>query len=632
MPPIHYPAKGRQRSTTLWGLVAAVLTVTGLGCLFLNRGQFWQNTFDQWAFILSLVWGFCLTAWALFRQGETRRLDQQFAERRQREEQLRKLSRAVEQSPASIVITDRGGRIEYVNPRFCKVTGYTFEEAQGQNPRLLKSGEMPPAAYQNLWQTILAGQEWRGTFHNKRKNGQLYWELASISPIVDESGQVTHFVAVKEDITERKLAEERVRDSQSLLQSTLDALSASIAILDETGVILGVNLGWKNFALKNNFGGQSLGVGLNYLELCESATGTNAEEGVPVATGIRAVMANQLVEFHREYPCHSPEEQRWFRVRVTRFAGAGPVRLVVAHENITQRKQAEAAFEKANLELVEASRLAGMAEVATGVLHNVGNALNSVNVASHCLAAGLGRSKLPYLTKVVALLEEHAGDLGDFLVRDSKGKQVPGYLKQLAEHLAREQAVAQNELAELQQHIEHIKAIVAAQQGLAKRSAGTEIIEVPELVEEALRLNGDAFVNEGVQVTKDFQPGPAIAVDRHKALQILVNLMQNAEQSCQAGAAAEKRLTLRVRHAADRVQISVADNGVGIPTENLTRIFNHGFTTKKTGHGFGLHNSVNAAREMEGRLEAHSAGSGLGATFTLELPYQYKAEGVSCPA
>jgi diguanylate cyclase (GGDEF)-like protein/PAS domain S-box-containing protein len=132
-------------------------------------------------------------------------------DRKHIEDQLRQLSRAVEASPASIIITDTTGTIEYVNPKFTQVTGYTLDEARGQNPRILQSGEMPSEAYKGLWDTLLAGKEWRGEFHNKKKNGELYWESASISPITDARGKITHFVAVKEDITARKQIEEQLR-------------------------------------------------------------------------------------------------------------------------------------------------------------------------------------------------------------------------------------------------------------------------------------------------------------------------------------------------------------------------------------------------------------------------------------
>ena len=151
-------------------------------------------------------------------------------ERRQAGEQLRRLSRAVEQSPSSIVITDTAGNIEYVNPKFTQVTGYTFEEVVGKNPRLLKSGEMPPEEYENLWKTITSGGEWRGEFHNKKKNGELYWESASISPITDAHGVITHFLAVKEDITERKGMEESLKQSEARFRSLIENAPVGIAV------------------------------------------------------------------------------------------------------------------------------------------------------------------------------------------------------------------------------------------------------------------------------------------------------------------------------------------------------------------------------------------------------------------
>jgi PAS domain S-box-containing protein len=137
-------------------------------------------------------------------------------ERKKAEADLRKLYQAIQQSPVSVVITDPEGRIEYVNPKFTEVSGYSLAEAIGENPRLLKSGDTPSEAYDQLWQTISAGRIWRGEFHNKRKSGELFWELASIAPVKDASGKITHFVAVKEDITERRDAEESLRRAQQL--------------------------------------------------------------------------------------------------------------------------------------------------------------------------------------------------------------------------------------------------------------------------------------------------------------------------------------------------------------------------------------------------------------------------------
>jgi diguanylate cyclase (GGDEF)-like protein/PAS domain S-box-containing protein len=154
-----------------------------------------------------LVWGVGLVGLGASSQSIRKRQN----ERNRAQESVRKLSQAVEQNPASIVITDMDGIIEYVNPKFCEVTGYSFEEVLGKNPRVLKSGETPDKEYRHLWETITSGEVWHGEFHNKKKNGDMFWERASISPIRDAQNMITHFIAVKEDISARKRMEEELR-------------------------------------------------------------------------------------------------------------------------------------------------------------------------------------------------------------------------------------------------------------------------------------------------------------------------------------------------------------------------------------------------------------------------------------
>jgi PAS domain S-box-containing protein len=295
--------------------------------------------------------------------------------------------------------------------------------------------------------------------------------------------------------------------------------------------------------------------------------------------------------------------------------------LQVVFWDVTERKLAEERLEATHRELVEASRLAGMAEVATGVLHNVGNVLNSVNISATLVSENLQRSKVASLAKVAALLHEHEADLANFFTRDPRGKQLTSYLGQLAEHLLAEQTGAAKELNELARNIEHIKDIVAMQQNYAKFVGVVETVKVTELVEDALRLNAGALARHDIQIVRDYAPNvPEITVERHKVLQILINLIRNAKYACEEEGQAGKRLTLRLRHDNRRVRIEVADNGVGIAPENITRVFNHGFTTRKDGHGFGLHSGSLAAKEMGGDLLAQSGGPGRGATFILELP------------
>ena len=289
--------------------------------------------------------------------------------------------------------------------------------------------------------------------------------------------------------------------------------------------------------------------------------------------------------------------------------------------DITAIKEAEARLEEAHQKLVETSRQAGMAEVATGVLHNVGNVLNSVNVSAILLADRLKGSKAPNVAKAAALMREHAGDLGEFLTLDAKGRRLPGYLEQLAECLVEEQTSLLKELASLTHNVEHIKNIVAMQQSYARVAGVSETVQPADLVEDALRINAAALTRHEIQILRDYDPRvPKMTVDKHKVLQILINLIRNAKYACDELNGPDKRLRVRIANGDGRVRISITDNGVGIPPENLTRIFSLGFTTRKSGHGFGLHSGALAAKELGGALLAHSDGPGQGATFTLELP------------
>jgi signal transduction histidine kinase len=290
-------------------------------------------------------------------------------------------------------------------------------------------------------------------------------------------------------------------------------------------------------------------------------------------------------------------------------------------EEVVERKRLQAEADKAHGELIVVARQAGMAEVAIGVLHNVGNVLNSVNISGSVLADRLRQLKSDRLNQAVGLLREHENDLEAYLSTDAKGKQMMPYLEMLAKHVAIEQAGALEELENLAKNIEHIKDIVAVQQSYATPVGLSEPVQVIELVEDALRMNATSLARHEILTTREYEPQPpTVNADKHKILQILVNLIRNAKQSCDESGRADKQLILRVFNGNGTVKISTSDNGVGIPPENLNRIFNHGFTTRKDGHGFGLHNSALAAKEMGGLLCVSSPGSGQGATFTLELP------------
>jgi signal transduction histidine kinase len=271
--------------------------------------------------------------------------------------------------------------------------------------------------------------------------------------------------------------------------------------------------------------------------------------------------------------------------------------------------------------LADVSRQAGMAEIATGVLHNVGNALNSVNVSSEMLEARLRASKIGGVARVAEMLAAHADDLGGFLTRDPQGAAVPAYLSRLGGNLAQEREGMASEVRALQRHVEHIKRIVSKQQDFAKAMGLTEPCLVDQLVDDAVVLGGDMLAQLEVEVVRDYQALPEVLLDRHKVLQILVNLVSNARHALASAEPPQRRLTARIgRSPGERLQIEIADNGVGIAEQDMPRIFTHGFTTKKHGHGFGLHASALAAKEMGGALTCKSGGRGAGAAFVLDLP------------
>jgi len=288
---------------------------------------------------------------------------------------------------------------------------------------------------------------------------------------------------------------------------------------------------------------------------------------------------------------------------------------------VEQHKRTELELRRTQGKLLEASRRAGMAEVATGVLHNVGNVLNSVNVSINVINEHLRSSQTGNLAKVCSLLKDHQADLGAFLTTDPKGRRVPELLSHLAMAQEEERTSLLGEAQTLTQNVEHVKEIVAMQQSYAKVAGVIEDLPAATLVEDALRMNAGALTRHSVVVKREFNEVPLVRVDRHKVLQILVNLVRNAKYALDAADRNDKVLTLGVAmNGTGCVKLVVRDNGVGIAPENLTRIFSHGFTTKKDGHGFGLHSGALAAKEMGGCLQAFSEGPGTGATFILELP------------
>jgi PAS domain S-box-containing protein len=419
---------------------------------------------------------------------------------------------------------------------------------------------------------------------------------------------------------ERIWADDALRQSETQFRLVWDNSEDGMRLTDRDGIMLRVNDAYCRMVQKSRaeLEGQLLTVG-------HSAANTDF-----VLSSYRERVDTRTLVSHLETQVTLWNgKEVWFELSNSLLEVPGKPPLVLCiFRDVTQRKQAAEEVERLHRRLLEVSRQAGMAEVATSVLHNVGNVLNSVNVSSSLISDRVRHSKVANLGKAVALLQEHASDLAGFLTKDPKGCQLPAYLSGVAEHLAAEHEEILQELKSLGGNIDHIKEIVAMQQNYAKVLGVLESLPATELVEDALRLNTGAMERHHVKVLREYAKTPPILVDKHKVLQILVNLIRNAKYALDDRGHSDKQMTLRIGpNGNNMVKIAVIDNGVGIPAEHLTRIFEHGFTTRKEGHGFGLHNGALAAKELGGSLAAYSDGIGKGATFVLELPIRPKEKG-----
>lgn len=313
--------------------------------------------------------------------------------------------------------------------------------------------------------------------------------------------------------------------------------------------------------------------------------------------------------------------------RAGRTINSGTAALMVANNQLEQeigvRKKTEIDLKDTHDELMEASHKAGMAEVATDVLHNVGNVVNSVNILTSLITEKFAESKISNLRKVAEMVEEHLDDLGTFLTEDPKGKHIPSYFVKATRILSDDQEEITEKLQSLGQNVDHIKEIVSMQQSYARTSGVEVAVVLEDVMENAIQINSAGLERHGIDLVRKFDELPEVNIDKQKVLQILVNLISNAKYALSHSEKSEKRMTIRVcKYGDDGLRIEVADNGLGISKDDLTKIFRHGFTTKKDGHGFGLHSGALAAKEMGGSLNVHSDGPGCGAKFTLELPFK----------
>ncbi len=297
--------------------------------------------------------------------------------------------------------------------------------------------------------------------------------------------------------------------------------------------------------------------------------------------------------------------------------------IVITRSELRRREALEQERTRLQEQLVIASRQAGMAEVATGVLHNVGNVLNSVNVSARMITDSLKTSRLTSLGKLSQLISSQKEQLGSFVTTDPRGKCLPDFIEQLHGKLREDQDTIQTEVDQLIAGIEHIKEVVRMQQSNATSSNIITLVDPVAIMEDAVKVNLISMERHHIELIRHYEPGLGdVPLDKHKVMQILINLLSNAKKATSGNDLDQRRITLRVCTAEHRstLRFEVQDNGVGIAPQHAASMFQHGFTAFENGHGFGLHSGANAASEMKGQLTAHSNGLGQGATFTLTLP------------
>ncbi len=447
--------------------------------------------------------------------------------------------------------------------------------------------------------------------------GQTHWPVhfaAGVAVLGAWAVGALHSTARDEAGTSLERTLKELRDSERKLGGVIESTDDLVVSLDTEGRMLTANTAARR-AYQKRFG--------TPLQLGQPLIDPGDEESMEKwRPRLAQVLQGQPLQFETTMHLEGVPIVLEYRIHPLLGDSGKVVGVTLFARDITVRKQAEVRLGEMHRSLVDVSRQAGMAEVATGVLHNVGNTLNSVNISTNLLADRLRSSRVAGLTKAASLLREHSADFASFLLQDPQGQKLPGYLIALSDQCQEERQAMQEEVRALAESVEHIKSIISMQQRHARMAGAIEQFQVPELIDEALRLHAVSFERLGIRIARDYAQVPPLLADRHKLLQILINLVSNAQHALVESQKEDKRLTIRVRPAPEGggLLIEVADNGVGIAPEHLPRLFSQGFTTKKTGHGFGLHISALSAEEMKGRLSCTSPGPGQGATFTLELP------------
>ncbi len=287
-------------------------------------------------------------------------------------------------------------------------------------------------------------------------------------------------------------------------------------------------------------------------------------------------------------------------------------------EELVRKRTAE--LEKIHSKLLESAHQAGMAQIATEVLHNIGNILTSVKTSIHLMLQAEKTTSISGLIKANALLRENIYNLEEFIVNNPKGKKLLEYYLAIEDGIILEYNTYQAHLSRLNEKVGVIEDVVCVQQNYADAVALTDKYNLSKIVNDAVTMQAEALANQNIEIIKIFEDIPDVLIQKNKTIHIIISLLQNAKESIIEENTGERIITISMYHKDNHVYLKNHDTGKGILPENLEKIFAHGFTTRKDQYGFGLHTAANYMAEMGGKISAESKGEGKGATFILKFP------------
>jgi len=550
------------------------------------------------------------------------------------ESELRKnfklFSSAISQNPLSIVITDINGIVKYINPAFTSVSGYTEKEVIGQTPRVLKSGKHSAAFYKNLWKTIRSGNIWKGELINKNKNGELYWELATISPITGTNNKISHFISIKQDITENKKKLTELAASQMRFHDLADLLPQTIFEMDIHGMI----------SFTNRMGFETFGY-----------TKEDLQKGVPCillfAPDDRAKVQFNMQQRLKNIPFDNHEytglkkDGTSFPILVytSRIIENGKlvgIRGIVL--DISERKEAEAKLQELNKtleqrveertkdlaisqqQIIQQEKLASIGQLAAGIAHEINNPLNFIKINF--------ATQQENISDLLAILNEYR----TFIQQIDKENLFTAELlnlKQLEHDLDLNTLLADlpKIFSESQRGFERITTIINSMRNFAYKHAFEEkvLFDINKGIRDTLIIARNEY-RYCADIETNLKELPLVPCNPEQLNQVILNLIINSAHAIVSEMKTSNgKIVINTWKESNFVYCSIADDGPGIPPEVQEHIFEPFFTTKKPGHGTGLGLSISydiIVNKHDGRLSVHCPKEG-GTVFTIMLPIKH---------